>query len=142
MSIKSRVEIVAYLESGRGVWEYAECMSFVAARVYSLVLRAAQGATASLQMPPALAAVWREYENSCGVMTPSQRYTAQHMTIWCTVCDAEHPYLGWYEWSEAERRNVVVTKNCIKTCAVCGGPIGRNAGDRPCLPASVSAGIH
>jgi hypothetical protein len=119
-------EIVGYYKSGGSVLGYTGRVSFLAARVLSLVSRAANGIRATLQMPPALAQAWNEHEKSLADATQAEKNKASEDFQVCVNCGAEHPFRGHYEWSREERQFVLITKEqLIKTCLLCGGTVGR-----------------
>jgi hypothetical protein len=120
--ITSHLRLVA---DGRcNQWD-AAALSFVAARVESLVVRAANGFKVGLVMPPALSKAWREHDERHADSTAKARSKARFDSQMCADCFAEHPWLGRYEHSEALMRRVVVNPDeLIKVCLLCGGVVG------------------
>lgn len=126
-------EVKAFLEktnSGElNYWSSGSVMSFVASRVFSLVHRAANGFNVGLLMPPALSAAWREHDERHKDSPDDERHKAGFESHQCVDCKAEHPWLGRYELSAAQRRYVIVNpEEIITTCLLCGGVVGKPYG--------------
>lgn len=103
-------------------------LSFVAARVVSLVEQAANGLGPALLMPPALASAWREWDRELKDAAPAERFDGSFNFQACATCGAEHPWRGRFT---PERRAIVNPEELIKTCLVCGGAVGNFAAQRP-----------
>jgi len=98
--------------------------SFVAARVYSLATRAANGFTVALLMPPALSAAWRDLEERYADFNWKEKHEASFWCQTCTTCSAEHPWHGRRELDKKQGIHVIVNKHeILKTCLACGGAL-------------------
>jgi hypothetical protein len=130
---KVHAEIVSHLRRGNPL--DTSRLSFVAARVHSLVERAARGFQVGLVMPPALAALWRAHDSRHA--DSAERHKASFDCVACAECGAEHPFLGRYEFSAAAQVFVIVNQDeLITACAVCGGLVGRWNADKVISTAS------
>lgn len=120
-------ELIAYYARGDG-WNYSR-LSFVAARVLSLVERTANGFNVGLLMPPALVGAWREHDLKLANAPTDERFNGSFRNSERAECGAEHPQLGCYErrHSDAKRWHLVLVNEdeVIKTCLACGGCIGK-----------------
>jgi hypothetical protein len=130
-----QAEIMSFIKrvnSGElNYWSHASVLSFVACRVFSLVHRTANGFQVGLLMPPALAQAWRDLDEKLADASSDERHKGSFNSQECADCAAEHPWLGRYELSEAQRINVIANPSeLIKTCLVCGGEVKQWVGQR------------
>jgi hypothetical protein len=118
-----RTALSEHIEAGAGL-DY-DGLTFLAARVYSLLVRAANGLPVALVMPLALASAWKEHDARTAGESGEQRFRASFNFQACAACGAEHPWRGRYALDAASGFNVVANPGeLIKTCLACGGPVG------------------
>lgn len=114
--------LAGFFQDGDGVWEYIE--PFLAARVYHLCTRRAQGLHAVLAMPPGLAALWITFERDLSPANASERFAAHHSTVDCADCGAEFPQLRPFRWNPSARAFTGASRDYVSRCLLCGGRVG------------------